>query len=203
MTDTLRTGLAATFSLRTVSRARFRLPARRCPARDRHPGPRRRRRRRRADRHQNLSRHSRGLRPAPRRRSDQLPGARAAGDPAEPRFAAAGKSDAALANNPAWPKDPDVARRKVEAEQERNRNVSEEREREQNPLRPETDDAGPASQDAARAHRRRLSAQFAERRTAIVAALATRHKGSHVQQACSAKTTTKSASSPASRRAPL
>jgi len=44
---------------------------------------------------------------------------------------------AALANNPAWPKDPDVVRRKIEAEQERNRNVSDEREREQNPLRPD------------------------------------------------------------------
>jgi hypothetical protein len=44
------------------------------------------------------------------------------------------KGDAVLANNPAWPKDPDVTRRKLEAEQERNRDVSAEREREQNPL---------------------------------------------------------------------
>lgn len=44
------------------------------------------------------------------------------------------KSDAVIANNPAWPKDPDVIRRKKAAELERNRNVSEEREREQNPL---------------------------------------------------------------------
>lgn len=45
--------------------------------------------------------------------------------------------DAATANNPAWPKDPDVARRKAEAAAEKNRNVSDEREREQNPLRPD------------------------------------------------------------------
>ena len=47
------------------------------------------------------------------------------------------KSDAITANNPAWPKDPDVARRKAEAAAERDRNVSDEREREQNPLRPD------------------------------------------------------------------
>lgn len=47
------------------------------------------------------------------------------------------KSDAVVANNPAWPKDPDIVRRKKQAEMERNRNISEEREREQNPLRPD------------------------------------------------------------------
>lgn len=47
------------------------------------------------------------------------------------------KGDAAIANNPAWPKDPDVTRRREEARLERNRNVSAEREIEQNPLRPE------------------------------------------------------------------
>ena len=46
-------------------------------------------------------------------------------------------TDAVTANNPAWPKDPDVARRKMEAAMERSRNVSDEREREQNPLRPD------------------------------------------------------------------
>jgi len=46
-------------------------------------------------------------------------------------------TDAVTANNPAWPKDPDVARRKLEASMARNRNVSDEREREQNPLRPD------------------------------------------------------------------
>src|SRR6185437_1535079 len=46
------------------------------------------------------------------------------------------RSDPA-ANNPAWPKDPDVERRKTEAAMEKNRNVSDEREREQNPLRPD------------------------------------------------------------------
>jgi hypothetical protein len=45
------------------------------------------------------------------------------------------KSDAVVVNNPAWPKDADVSRRKKQAEFERNRNISEEREREQNPLR--------------------------------------------------------------------
>jgi hypothetical protein len=40
-------------------------------------------------------------------------------------------------NNPAWPKDPDVARRKAAAAAERNRNVSEEREREENRLSPD------------------------------------------------------------------
>jgi hypothetical protein len=46
------------------------------------------------------------------------------------------RSDAVTAN-PAWPKDPDVERRKRDAELERNRNISDEREREQNPLRPD------------------------------------------------------------------
>ena len=46
------------------------------------------------------------------------------------------RTDAAAAN-PAWPKDPDVERRKIEATTEKNRNVSDEREREQNPLRPD------------------------------------------------------------------
>ena len=43
----------------------------------------------------------------------------------------------AAANNPAWPKDPDVERRKAETTMEKNRNISDEREREQNPLRPD------------------------------------------------------------------
>lgn len=46
------------------------------------------------------------------------------------------KGDVASAN-PAWPKDPDVTRRREEARLERNRNVSAEREIEQNPLRPD------------------------------------------------------------------
>jgi hypothetical protein len=46
------------------------------------------------------------------------------------------RSDAITAN-PAWPKDPDVARRKAEAAVERDRNISDERELEQNPLRPD------------------------------------------------------------------
>jgi hypothetical protein len=47
------------------------------------------------------------------------------------------RSDAVIANNPAWPKDADVARRKAIEKQEKGRNVSDEREREQNPLRPD------------------------------------------------------------------
>lgn len=46
------------------------------------------------------------------------------------------RADAAIANNPAWPKDPDIARRKKEERLERNRNVSAERELEENPLPP-------------------------------------------------------------------
>ncbi len=53
------------------------------------------------------------------------------------------RSDAATANNPAWPKDPDVARRRAEAAMQRDRNISDEREREQNPLRP--DQLGPGA----------------------------------------------------------
>jgi len=60
------------------------------------------------------------------------------------------KSDAVLANNPAWPKDPDVSRRKLEAEQERNRNISDEVEREQNPLRPDQLTPGGNPRTAAR-----------------------------------------------------
>jgi hypothetical protein len=47
------------------------------------------------------------------------------------------RSDAVTANNPAWPKDPDIERRKAQAALDKNRNISDEREREQNPLRPD------------------------------------------------------------------
>jgi len=60
------------------------------------------------------------------------------------------KSDALVANNPAWPKDPDVTRRKRQADQARNRNVSDEREREQNPLRPDQLTPGGNPRTAAR-----------------------------------------------------
>jgi hypothetical protein len=53
------------------------------------------------------------------------------------------KTDRAVANNPAWPKDPDVVRRNAEAKMERNRNISDEREREQNPLREDQLTPGP------------------------------------------------------------
>src|SRR5262245_52130525 len=47
------------------------------------------------------------------------------------------RSDAVTTNNPAWPKDPDVERRRAQAAMEKGRNISDEREREQNPLRPD------------------------------------------------------------------
>jgi hypothetical protein len=53
------------------------------------------------------------------------------------------RTDSVTANNPAWPKDPDVARRKAEEALEKNRNISDEREREQNPLRPDQLAPGP------------------------------------------------------------
>jgi hypothetical protein len=59
-------------------------------------------------------------------------------------------ADAAVAKHPSWPNDPDVARSKLEAAQERKRNVSAEREREQNPLRPDEMTPGAKSQTAVR-----------------------------------------------------
>jgi hypothetical protein len=47
------------------------------------------------------------------------------------------KADSAIANNPAWPKDPDVARRKAEEKRERTRNITEEIERDSKPLSPD------------------------------------------------------------------
>ena len=44
------------------------------------------------------------------------------------------KADGVAAKDPAWPKDPDVSRRKAAAALERKRNISDEREREQNRL---------------------------------------------------------------------
>jgi len=52
------------------------------------------------------------------------------------------KTDAVVAS-PAWPKDPDVKRRKLIEQQEKNRVVSDEREREQNPLTPQQLEPGP------------------------------------------------------------
>ena len=60
------------------------------------------------------------------------------------------KSDAVVANNPAWPKDPDITRRKQQAEMERNRNISEEVDRERNPLRPDQLTPGGNPRTAAR-----------------------------------------------------
>ena len=59
------------------------------------------------------------------------------------------RADAA-SKNPAWPKDPDVARRKTQAALEKNRNISDEREREQNPLRPDQMTTGGAKAAGAR-----------------------------------------------------
>ena len=53
------------------------------------------------------------------------------------------KPGAAIANNPAWPKDPDVARAKLIRDQEANRDVNAEVEREQNPLPPDQLAPGP------------------------------------------------------------
>jgi len=50
--------------------------------------------------------------------------------------------------NPAWPKDPDVKRRKLQEQLEKNRNVSDEREREQNPLPRDQLAPGPRPRDA-------------------------------------------------------
>lgn len=46
------------------------------------------------------------------------------------------KAGAAIANNPAWPKDPDIARAKALAKREKTRDVEAERLRERNPLPP-------------------------------------------------------------------
>jgi hypothetical protein len=61
------------------------------------------------------------------------------------------KADAVIANNPEWPKDPDIVRSKQEDRLQRNRNISEEREREQNPLSPSQMTTGPAPRRQARA----------------------------------------------------
>jgi hypothetical protein len=130
MTDTLRTGLAATFSLRTVSRAALGCllgaallvpgtPARAGDSDDSVPID---------------TKIIRGILEGFGLRRDGSD-AISYGERAPLVLPPPEKSDAALTNNPAWPKDPDVSRRKLEAEQERNRNISEEREREQNPLR--------------------------------------------------------------------
>ncbi len=63
------------------------------------------------------------------------------------------KVDAAVTNNPAWPNDPDIARRRADAARERNRNVHDEVEREQNPLRP--DELAPGAKNEPPASRRR------------------------------------------------
>jgi hypothetical protein len=59
------------------------------------------------------------------------------------------KPGAAIANNPAWPKDPDVARAKLERDQEKDRDIGAEIEREENPLpRDQLDPKGKASKVA-------------------------------------------------------
>jgi hypothetical protein len=58
------------------------------------------------------------------------------------------RTDSITANNPSWPKDPDVARRKAQAAMDKDRNISDEREREQNPLRPDQLTPGRAKKQA-------------------------------------------------------
>jgi hypothetical protein len=60
------------------------------------------------------------------------------------------KADEAIARNPVWPKDPDVARRKQEADQARNRIVTDEREIESRPLRPDQMTPGGKARNVAR-----------------------------------------------------
>jgi hypothetical protein len=145
MTDTLRTGLAAKFSLRTVSRTAFgcllgaALLAPVTPARA-------------GDNDDNVpidTKIFRGILNGLGLRKDGeaityeeraplvLPPGRALPPPE--------KSDAALANNPAWPIDPDVQRRKQEAVQKRNvsMNADETLRNEQRPLRPDEIAPGP------------------------------------------------------------
>lgn len=59
-------------------------------------------------------------------------------------------AEAAVVNNPAWPKDPDIVRGKKQAAMERNRNISDERELEQNPLRQDQMTPGGNPRTAAR-----------------------------------------------------
>ena len=146
MTDTLRTGLVATFSLRTVSRAAFGCllgaallvpgtPARAGDNDDGVPidtkiirgilegfGLRR-------DGSESISYGERAPLVLPPTHTLQPPE----------------NSGAALANNPAWPVDPDVKRRKEEAAQERNvsMNADETLRNEQRPLRPNEIAPGP------------------------------------------------------------
>lgn len=61
------------------------------------------------------------------------------------------KPGAAIANNPAWPKDPDIQRAKLLAKQDKNRNLEDERLRDRNPLRP--DQIGPQYPDRRQARR--------------------------------------------------
>ncbi len=59
------------------------------------------------------------------------------------------KPGAAIAKNPAWPKDPDIARAKALAKSEKHRDLEAERLRDQNPLRP--NQIGPTGPGARRA----------------------------------------------------
>lgn len=61
------------------------------------------------------------------------------------------RSDAAIAKNPAWPVDPDVKRRKLEAAQERNKlNAGEQILHDQSALRPDQMEPGPKPRTARR-----------------------------------------------------
>jgi hypothetical protein len=143
MTDTVRTGLAATLSLRAVSRAAFgcvlgaALLATSIPARaaddDNTPID---------------SKVFRSILEGIGLRKDGSAGI-SYGEraplviPSSRDLPPPERSDAALAKNPAWPNDPDIARAKKEAAMDRNRNITAERERDENRLPPDQLAPGP------------------------------------------------------------
>ena len=114
------------------------------------------------------------------------------------------RSDAAIANNPAWPIDPDVKRRKQEAAQARNSITSagEQAEHDRRVLRPDELTPGPKPRKApgtVNSIRRKpqagVTAKYCRRRSLVIKAGCS---------ACLAAARMKAlAASPASRRAPL
>ena len=143
-------------------------------------------------------------RPQARRRGEhQLSGTGAAGDPAEPRSCCR-PSKAMRSNNPAWPKDPDVERRKAQAAMEKNRNISDERERETKSDASRSDDAGrprQAAEAAAGPDRRRLSGACI-RLQQPAARHGARLQGEISMTRCSARTKKSRRNLPASHRVP-
>ena len=72
--------------------------------------------------------------------------------------------NAAIANNPAWPKDPDIARAKAQADMERNRDIEAERMREENPLPPDQLTPGARTNPGALRPSRKTATSTGERR---------------------------------------